>query len=242
MKVAVLTTDTSHHAFFVRELRSFTGDLIVFCETAKAVNPPFPTRHPFEEARDEYEWQRWFNGMRTEISALAPTRRFASINEHTCVEALAAFEPDLIISFGTGILQLPAISVCPDRIVNLHGGDPEHYRGLDTHLWAIYHGDYKGLITTLHRLDARLDNGEIVLQLPVSVKPQMPLHALRKANTEQCVRLAISAIEMLGRGGALISRPQRVRGRYYSAMPTVLKEICHAKFHAYTAKLEHASC
>ena len=56
------------------------------------------------------------------------------------------------------------ISIFENKIFNLHGGDPEKYRGLDSHYWSIYHNDFKSLITTLHKVRPILDTGEIVLQ------------------------------------------------------------------------------
>ena len=80
------------------------------------------------------------------------------------------------------------INVVPEKIFNLHGGDPQRYRGLDTHLWAIYHKDFGGLVTTLHILP-KLDDGDIVSMGTLPVSKDMPLYALRKVNTEVCVNL-----------------------------------------------------
>ncbi len=114
--------------------------------------------------------------------------------------------------------------------MNLHGGDPEEYRGLDTHLWAIYHNDFGGPVTTLHTVAAVLDAGDICLQDVVAVKPIMPLHQLRAANTDTCIRLARSALASFADLGTLPARKQIRRGRYYSFMPSPLKEVCRRNF------------
>lgn len=237
MKIAILTTETPHHAFFVREIAAVDGDVSVFCESAVPPQPPFPTSHPFEIERDRYEWEAWFGGVPTRLERIAPTRTFPRLNDEAAGRVLAAWAPDVILVFGTAVLGAPVIAVRPDRILNLHGGDPERYRGLDTHLWAIYHREFCGLVTTLHRLDAGIDTGAIVLQAPVRLTPRMGLHALRRANTERCVELATAAIDMIRRTGGVEARPQRTRGRYYSAMPSVLKDVCKQRFEAYTAEL-----
>ena len=159
MKVAVLTTETPHHAYFVRAVKDAIGTVVVFRETASGPQPPFETHHPFEDERDDYEWKRWFGGRRTKISELAPVRSFRSMNDQEAVAALQSEGADVAIVFGTGVLKAPAIEACPRQIFNLHGGDPEEYRGLDTHLWAIFLRDFGGLVTTLHRLDRGLDTG-----------------------------------------------------------------------------------
>jgi methionyl-tRNA formyltransferase len=240
VKVAILTTDTPHHAYFVNQLLSLGHDVTVFCETNSSVKVPFETQHSFETRRDEYEWSRWFKGQRISMSQLARSFDVGSMNEASAIEQLAKSRTDVIVVFGTGLLRPPVIAVNEQGIFNLHGGDPEEYRGLDTHLWAIFHRDFGGLVTTLHRLDTGLDTGQIVSQGLIQLTRNMALHELRAANTELCVQLAADALRSLERDGEVASRPQRKKGRYYSAMPAVLKTVCAERFEAHVRKLDVA--
>lgn len=237
VKVAVLTTESAHHAFFVRELAA-DADIVAFCESTSGSPPPFETRHPFEDDRDSYEWGRWFGGVSTKIEALARVHDVESMNDAASISALVKEKPDLVIVFGTGVLRAALIDECRDRIFNLHGGDPEEYRGLDTHLWAIFHRDFAALVTTLHRLDYGLDTGSIVYRESVPIVPQMPLYALRAANTELCLQLARRAIATFAKGTTIPSRAQKRKGRYYSAMPAVLKAVCKERFDRYVSGLK----
>lgn len=239
MKIAVLTTQTPHHAFFVREIQTAFHNVVAFCETATGTKPPFETRHPFEEDREHYECQRWFGGKEATVADFVPTHRVSSLNDPDAIVAIERERPDLVFVFGTGILKLPIIAIFRNRIFNLHGGDPEQYRGLDTHLWAIFHRDFAGLVTTLHRLEVGLDAGDIIVQGDIPRNPNMPIYALRAANTEVCVKLATGAIDMVARDGDVSSRRQRHVGRYYSAMPANLKSVCQARFNTYIKKLSH---
>jgi hypothetical protein len=236
MKILVLTTQTSHHAFFVREMQVH-GYVEVFCETKASPSFPFETSHPFELERDQYEWGKWFDGKHMGIEEIAPTRFFVSLNDMPAVDAMRTSAADLILVFGTAALKPPVLAACQDRIFNLHGGDPEEYRGLDTHLWAIYHKEFNKLITTLHGVQAELDAGDIVAQSAVPIRPGMPLHELRSANTEVCVDLCRAAIDRLERNGRVPVRKQRQKGRYYSAMPAALKSICKDYFERYSTRL-----
>lgn len=237
MKIAVLTTETSHHTFFVKALREAFGDIVVFCETGSGASAPFATSHPFEALRDDYEAHRWFDGKRLRLADVARTRPVSNMNSPEAIAALNDERPDIAIVFGTGVLKPATIAACPRLLLNLHGGDPELYRGLDTHLWAIYHGDFAGLVTTLHFVDAGLDTGAIVLQGAIPLHAGMPLHALRASNTEVCLKLSLAALDMVARFGDVVSRPQRAKGRYYSAMPADLKSVCERRFAAHTGKL-----
>ena len=237
MKLAVLTTDTSHHAYFVREMNGVCKDIRVFQQSTSS-QAPFETAHPFEDDRDRHEAERWFRGESVSTTDYAQCLSFARLNDQRAIGEIAAYGPDLTIVFGTAKLSPEVIHTChPDRILNLHGGDPESYRGLDTHLWAVYHRDFGSLTTTLHRLDEGLDTGQILDQAVIPLTPGMALHELRAANTEMTVELAARAARSFRRACRLHSRPQRRRGRYYSFMPAVLKDICIGNFSQFTAAL-----
>lgn len=232
MKVAVLTTETPHHIYFVRELQKIFGGVIVFSETLN-LKAAFDTSHSFEGLRDDFEWNEWFDGRKTGFSEYAKVYSFSSMNEENAIQALKKESPDVVLVFGTGLLKENLIRVCPYNIYNLHGGDPESYRGLDSHLWAIYHRDFSSLVTTLHRLDASLDTGDIVLQGQIPITQGMGLYMLRAVNTQLCVQLAAATIDMCSRFGNVVSRRQRQVGRYYSSMPSTLKSICCKNFEKY---------
>ncbi|MFQ5651443.1 MAG: formyltransferase family protein [bacterium] len=236
MRIAVLTTETTHHTFFVRELGKVFPELCVVVEQ-QTLSPRFETHHPFEHEREEYERRVFFDGNGTTLADIARPFLVDSVNDPRALEHLTRLKPDVMVVFGTGIIREELLRLASPNMVNLHGGDPEAYRGLDSHLWAIYHRDYSNLITTLHYVNKDLDDGEIILQAPIRLFPGMRLHELRRFNTEVCVQLVVSALDMYARFGRFISRPQRSSGRYYSFMPAVLKDICVKRFESYTAKL-----
>jgi methionyl-tRNA formyltransferase len=142
-----------------------------------------------------------------------------------------------VLVIGTGLLRPPIIGVASRACLNLHGGQAEVYRGLDSHLWAIYHDDFSNLTTTLHHVDAELDTGDIVLQEALPLQPEVQLHQLRALNAQACARLSLLALTSLNEFDWLPSRRQIARGRYYSFMPTSLKDVCLRKFNRYVQTL-----
>ncbi len=234
MRLVLLTTEMLHHCWFVQELLSFCPPALVLVEPAAPA--PFATHHPFEDARDEHERAHWFGGSAPRIADLAPTVAVPSVNAAAAVRRIEGVRADVVVVFGTGRLAVETIDACGPQLVNLHGGDPQRYRGLDSHLWSVYHGDARGLITTLHRVNPRLDDGDLVGHAPVPVVAGMPLHELRSRNTEICVALVREAVRSLQATGQLDARPQARRGRYYSYMPAVLKQICVEKFDRLAAR------
>lgn len=234
MKLVLLTTDTLHHVYFVRELAPRFPLARIFVETT-GVTAPFPTAHPYEAERDDYERTHWFGAAPPPLETFAPVTRCARMRG--AAAELRALAPEVIVVFGTGRLGAEVIGTCPTGIINLHGGDAERYRGLDSDLWSIYHGDFAALAVTLHRLNAELDDGELILEAPIPLHRGMGLHELRAVKTEVCVRLVVAALAMYQALGAFISRPQRQQGRYYSFMPAPLKDLCVERFAQHTREL-----
>jgi methionyl-tRNA formyltransferase len=236
VRLVILTTDTLHHAYFVREIAGRWPLAGVFLET-KSLKAPFPTAHPFEAAREDYERAAWFKGKPAQVGDFSKTQFFPSMNDGSAVEALRRARPEALIVYGTGKLGPQVIDVCPAGILNLHGGDPEHYRGLDTHLWAIQRRDFGALSVTLHRVAAGLDTGDIVDQEAIPLKRGMGLHELRRYNAETCVRLVDRALTAFANDGRFPSRPQRKKGDYFSFMPAEQKQACVETFAAHTRAL-----
>ena len=120
--------------------------------------------------------------------------------------------------------------MAPKHIYNLHGGDPEIYRGLDTHLWAIFHKDFNNLYTTLHRVDPELDTGNVISKKKLSLKNISDLYKLRALNTEICCELVKNLLSQIKKNTLIKDYKQKKVGRYYSAMPSSLKSDCIKKF------------
>ncbi len=236
MRLVILTTETLHHCHFVREVTATNPVDLVVLERDHPV-APFDTHHAFEDQRDAHERATWFGDGGASIEDFVETLEVKSANDHDAVDRLRRMQPEVIVVLGTAKLSRAVIDSCPHGIVNLHGGAPEYYRGLDSHLWAIYHCDYEHVQVTLHRVNERLDGGNIVAQRPLPLRRDMRIDELRRVNTELCVDLVRRALKRWERDRGFASRPQRHPGRYSSFMPTVLKELCKSKFAAYTRDL-----
>ena len=236
MKLILFTTNTIHHLYFASKVIEHFPLQAIFLETKSSV-PGYDTYHPFETLRDAYERDVLLSGVKLTFAELSSTRRFESVNDGESLAALQTLSPDAVIVFGTGKLLRAVIQVPPIACLNLHGGNPERYRGLDTHLWAIYHRDFNDLVTTLHHIDSSLDAGNIVFQSQLTLNRDCRLHELRSINTKICVDLTVLALQSLKTTGRLPSRTQVSQGRYYSFMPSTLKEECLRNFNQHIAQL-----
>jgi len=236
VKLILFTTDSTHHKYFVQELTNYYPINYIILEQ-NILSPPFSTYHKFEDERNAYERDIFFNNKTVSFENFAPVFKTNSVNDDICIKFLTNIQPDIVVVFGTRKLALKTIENLSCNIINLHGGDPEMYRGLDSHLWAIYHNDFNMLTTTLHHLNEHLDDGDIILQMPIKIHHGMSIHQLRHYNTDVCIKITVSGLDMYKRYGHFINRTQKTKGRYYSFMPAILKSICLEKFNKYTESL-----
>ena len=236
LRIAILTTETPHHIYFIKEISTYFELTGIAVET-EALTPLFDAHHPFEDERDRYEKLELLKGEKVKFNDFCQTRSFKNINDNDCISFISDLNPDVIVTFGTGIVRKPLIRLCPNGFVNLHGGNPERYRGLDTHLWAIYHSEFDQLIVAFHLLNSKLDDGEIIQQAPIQLTKNSKLYELRSENTRLCVQLAISGLAAFNQLNTFISTPQQKKGRYYSFMPKEIKEICVRNYDNYVMTL-----
>jgi methionyl-tRNA formyltransferase len=236
MNILVLTTQTVHHTYFVAKLLQKYDSVSVLLET-KRTSPCFDTQVEFENERDEYEREVWFAGSEPLIESLTVTQYFESSNNPDAVRAIKSIRPDVTLDFGTGRLSRAVIEACSNKILNLHGGNPEEYRGLDSHYWAIYHHDFQNLCATIHYIDENLDTGNIIRVEKIKVLRGLCIHQLRRYNVEACLSGAFSVLREISDAGVPASRQQTRKGRYYSFMPACLKLICRERFEKYTSLL-----
>lgn len=237
MKVAILTTDTIHHQYFIHELSKKEIELFVIYENLKNENNLTPNRKSYLEKVEKYELNHWGNFKKNNSSKKIQAYNFNDINCDESHDLLKRIHPHLIIVFGTRKLDEKIINIQKNNIFNLHGGNPEEYRGLDSHLWAIYHNDFKELITTIHRVSKTLDTGEIVLQGKIQITRNMELHQLRLHNTELCIELVECLIQKYIKDGRIFSRIQSRKGRYYSSIPDKLIPLITNKFKLFTSNV-----
>jgi folate-dependent phosphoribosylglycinamide formyltransferase PurN len=235
-RVLLLTTETTHHVWFAQQVAAAT-ELVGIVSETRAAAPPYAVAHAFEDERDAYEREVLLGGKAATLADVAAYHSTETANDGGAVEWMRSARPDLIAVFGTGKLGPELIDAAPAPLLNLHGGDPEDYRGLDTHLWAIWHADFDGLVTTLHFVDRELDTGAVVSQARLPIERGAELHTLRAVNTQVCVDLTLAAAKSLAESASVPARPQVRRGRYYSWMPAVLKDRCVERFAAWTSGL-----
>ena len=224
IKVVLLTTKTTHHYYFINQLIDFC-ELVVIEET-KNLKPNFEIFHKYEKQQNQFELKKWFIDKKLKLNKKIEIHKVKNINQIKVVNIIKKFQPDLIFSYGVSKISRDIIKKIKKKIFNFHGGDINYYRGLDSHLWSLYHRDHKGMKVTLHEVESRLDTGKILLVKKLSLKKINKLYQLRSITTELCVLIAKQVIKKIKIYG---KKPNKI-GRYYSFMPKDLKHVVYKNF------------
>ena len=221
MNILILTTNTPHHTYFTKELISKFKNIFVICEKKK-IKFKYKTHHLFETKRNKFEIKKWFKNKNHQ---LIKSKNIIFVKDLNFLNLKNIFKNklDLILVFGTGVLSRKFLQNINCPILNFHGGNPEKFRGLDSHLWAILDHKIKELKVTIHKLEPGIDRGDILYLRKIKLKKNMKIYEIRKQTTEICLNLAIKTINAIANKKKLLFKKQKKIGKYYSAMNTHLK-------------------
>lgn len=142
-----------------------------------------------------------------------------SINAPEFLCHLRQLGVDLVLSLNcpqklkTEILHLPKYGC-----VNLHFGLLPKYRGVLPIMYAILNGE-KEFGVTVHYMDEKLDNGDIILQSTVPIRPSDTLDTLYPKGFEEAGRLLCLALVQI-QAGTAERRPNPESEKTYYTYPS----------------------
>jgi len=224
---ALLTTKTTHHIYYENQIYKNFKNIITIFET-KVIKPSFQTNVNFEKKRDKHEKKVFFKNKKPKFKS--KNFKFDNINNLKVVDILKKNKVKYLIVFGTKKIKSSILKLYKGKIFNLHGGNPEEYRGLDSHYWSIYHNDFNNLVSCIHILNKKLDDGKIIFKSRLKIPKKTRIYQLREINTKNCIKISCKLLKKIIQSGKLRFFSQNKIGRYYSFMPKDLKYICQKKF------------
>ena len=245
MKVLVLSTETKHHIYFINKLSEQFDITGVVYERRRLVKD-YPTGPFFADEEGQFE-EKFFDasigGVSRELPKSLMERMIEvhSVNQPGMAAHIQALEPDVVVTYGVGLVKPFIFSIPRWGTVNVHHGIIEEYRGLDSALWAIYHQRFDQIGVTIHYVDENLDTGDILAQERVDIQPDDEIYHLRYKIALVSMRLVDSVLsEFAQAGDRLPGKAQRQRGPYYSAMPLEQKYQALGYFREYKESLLNA--
>ncbi|WP_089944230.1 methionyl-tRNA formyltransferase [Candidatus Entotheonella palauensis] len=135
-------------------------------------------------------------------------------NVNRYVDEIKRLEPDFIFSIQYRRLLRPEILAVPHRgCINLHFGLLPRYGGCYPVAWAILNGESQAG-ATLHYMTERFDEGDVIAQCSVPVRPHTTARALFDALSEAGAALFQAQYPLLRRSGGQ-ARPQEAAKRLY---------------------------
>jgi len=148
-----------------------------------------------------------------------PVRDIADVNAPEFLDDLRRLGVDLIVSLNTPQrLKRPILTLPAHGCVNVHFGMLPRYRGLMPVFHALMNGE-SAFGVTVHVMDEKLDNGDILLQRAVPIEPGDTLDSLYPKGFAAASELLAETIDACARG-ALVRRPNSEAEKTYYSYPS----------------------
>lgn len=221
-RIAILGTDTPHRRYIINRLIDMGFNITCCLFQTKTLAPPFKHTASWQPHECETLFALFKKETRQDLDRTI-VHYVQDINGEETQKYINAAHASYYIVSGTGKIKGKILESISQNSLNVHIGYAEQYRGLDSNLWAIYHGDYEHIGVTLHHLATSLDTGDIIEQTSLILSSDISIYTLRYHET----RLAVAMLERAltaRRSGTLVARKQTTLGRYYSFMPACLKD------------------
>ena len=115
----------------------------------------------------------WFASVRQlAFENYLPVYQPANPNDPAFVAAMQALQPDFLFScYYRHMLKQPVLDLPRLGALNLHGSLLPRYRGRCPVNWVLVHGETETGVT-LHYMEAKADQGDIVAQKRVPITPE----------------------------------------------------------------------
>lgn len=122
-----------------------------------------------------------------------------NINSQESLNSIKAMNIDIIFSvaasqiFKKGILELPKVGC-----FNIHTSKLPKNRGMMPNFWSLYNYDKDPVSAiTIHKMNEKLDDGEILLQKEFNLNPEEALDQLIRKTKKMSAELFLEAMLML---------------------------------------------
>ena len=136
-------------------------------------------------------------------------------NKPDAIQEMRRMEPDVVLVFGTGLLERVLIETFPGRILNIHLGLSPFYRGAGTNFWPLVNREPEYCGATIHFLDAGVDTGPVIAHVRPEIRDGDRPHEIGNRTIVAAATALGDAALALGAGGVR-SVSQTGGGRLYT--------------------------
>ncbi len=140
----------------------------------------------------------------------------SDLNSQGFLSLIKQYDPDLFISVASPIIFKEALINIPKMgCINIHNAPLPKYRGMLPNFWQMYH-DEKAVGITIHEINPRIDEGRILLQKDVDIRPNETLDSLIKRTKGIGAHFMIDVINMIKCGSVKYLENDPAKGSYFS--------------------------
>ena len=216
-RVLLLTSTSLRHQYFIHTLCDAL-DVVGVWREEKSFKPEETPGTPAEQEMirmhfalrnsTEEKYFARFAGRSIAKSITARDLAPKSINQEGEVAAMKELKPDVVIVFGTGILQEKIINAFPGNIINLHLGLSPYYRGSGTNFWSLVNNEPEYVGATIHYLDAGIDSGAMICHARPAIEADDGPHDLGNKTIIAAIE-ALPLVVSAHSKGVVRAEPQR---------------------------------
>lgn len=143
-----------------------------------------------------------------------------NVNDPAFLDHLRAESVDLVASVACPqIVRQPLLECPPEGVINVHGALLPKYRGKLPSFWVLANGEEKTGVT-VHYMNEALDDGPILLQRTVSIRPDDTLHSLvMRSKVRHGAPALAEAIRQI-QSGSVSTTPNPEAAATYFSFPT----------------------
>jgi methionyl-tRNA formyltransferase len=141
------------------------------------------------------------------------------VNGRSFLEWAEKLDVDLIISVAASVIFKEDLLALPKNgCLNIHNGKLPKYRGMMPVFWQVYHGETE-IGITVHEMNVKIDDGRILLQDGVPVKPGETLDAVMRRMKRVAAQMIIKIVDQM-KTGSVEYRENPVAESSYFSFPT----------------------
>lgn len=138
------------------------------------------------------------------------------INSRLFIDEWKRKNIDSIISVASSVIFRPQLLNMPRLgCINIHHGKLPRYRGMMPNFWQMYNNEKTAGIT-IHRINSKIDDGEIILQKEFEILPDETLDHLIIRSKRLGAELMIDAIKRIKEGRVICIANSPQKASYYS--------------------------
>lgn len=171
-KVILITSDSLRHIYFrkilaqvgeVEVIRSYVEKSENRLESHSVFSTAIEKQHDIARKKSESDFFQDLVMILPDISNPFFLPK-GDINLDNHIDDIMKLSPDVIVTYGSSIIERPLIEKMKGRFLNIHLGLSPYYRGAATNLHSLANGEFHLCGYTLMHIDEGIDTGEIIHQ------------------------------------------------------------------------------